>query len=188
MGLNMTSIANLTELKVQFLIREAYRWLGSMEETGEPNGGQIVSMFQNWDGHPDHVPWCMAFVQYCLKWAEYNWETTAGYCTMDDHYKVFPSEHCLTVWNKTPEECKTQTPEMGHIAIWAFTKDGKPTGAGHCGIVTGSKLDSRFFTTIEGNTKDGTGMNREGDGVYERVRNVTGSEGFMLLGFLKPWG
>jgi hypothetical protein len=42
--------------------------------------------------------------------------------------------------------------------------------------------------SVEGNTSDGTGINRDGDGVYERMRHIVSGAGVMRhLGFLDPW-
>lgn len=182
----MNSIGSLTEkeIKIKLLLAEATRWEGVKEE-GE-NTGQIVRLFQNWDGSPDVVPWCMAFVQFCTDAASHYYNELTGMCSQYPN-RLWPSEHCMTVWARTMDECKTDKPEVGSIVIWSHYKNGKPTGAGHAGIVI-RVLSNGNFETIEGNTSDGTGLNREGEGVYRKYRVAASSEGFVLLGFIKPFG
>lgn len=178
-------INNLSEkeIKVRLLISEAARWLGTKEE--KENSGAFIKMFQNWDNHPDQVPWCAAFVQYCLKMTLYTYDSLFQCCS--DFHKAFPTEHCMTLWAKTDDKYKTQIPQEGSIVVWSHIKNGKPTGTGHCGIVT-KAAPSQRFETIEGNTGDGSGINRDGDGVFARTRTLTGTEDFMVLGFILPFG
>jgi hypothetical protein len=171
------------EIARHLLIAEAQRWVGTKEEGN--NAGQIVSLFQGWDGSPDHVSWCMAFVQFCLKNVDLQVEAILG-STPYDHL-LAKSESCLNVWNNTPKTQRISTPREGSIAIWQHWKDGKATIAGHTGIVVGYKTGSDAFTTVEGNTGTGVGVVREGDGVYQRTRSVKGSNEMKLLGFLLPW-
>jgi hypothetical protein len=45
-----------------------------------------------------------------------------------------------------------------------------------------------MVTTIEGNTGDGAGVVREGDGVYVRERQMKVTSGSMqVLGFIRVW-
>ncbi len=173
------------EFKKQVLIMEAMRWIG-VKEIGN-NAGQIVGLFQSWDGSADQLPWCLAFVQYCLKQTQYSCDFLLAKCT--PWHCLPPTEHCLTAWNKTPDEFKDDYPTVGSIVFWSHYKNGKPTGSGHCGIVTGQKMDSNRFLSTEGNTGAEAGdINRNGDGVYSRVRSITNTENFVLLGFVRPWG
>lgn len=169
------------DIKINLLIVEANRWVGTKEEGN--NAGQIVTMFQNWDGSPDHVSYCMAFVQFCLKNVDAQYSAVLGECTKDRHL-LERSEHCLTVWNKSPLACRSDKPVEGSVVVWQHGT----SASGHTGIVTGLKMDSEFFTTIEANTSGGPGVERNGDGVYSRTRSVKGDGKMKVLGFLNPWG
>ena len=67
---------------------------------------------------------------------------------------------------------------------------GKATTSGHVGIVIRLLPDSingSRVETIEGNTGNGAGVVREGDGVYRRVRSLAGSDTMKVKGFLRCW-
>lgn len=168
------------EIKVRLLIAEALRWVGTKEE--QNNSGALVNLFQNWDGHPDQVPWCAAFVQYCLKMSCYTYDSIVQRCSK--WHNITQTEHCQTMFYKT--DTKVDLPQLGDIVVWAHYKDGKNTGSGHCGIVA-EIIDGHTFTSIEGNTSDGSGINREGEGVYMKQRTIKDSDTFKILGFLRPW-
>ena len=124
----------------------------------------------------------MAFVQFLLKNVDAQYGAVMGECTKETHV-LERSEHCMTVWNKSPKECRLDKPMPGSVVIWQHGN----TASGHTGIVTGVKLTPEFFTTVEGNTGPGAGVIREGDGVFEKTRSVKGSDKMKVLGFLNPW-
>ena len=168
-----------TELKTKLLVYEAKRWIG-VKETGGDNMGECVQMFQKAaDGIAGKESWCMSFVQFCLK---QNDKLCVDILGARGTHNLFVSEHCLTVWNKSPKSCQLNTPVVGSIAIWQM---GNST-AGHAGIVVAAYGDGTF-ETIEGNTGPGAGVIREGDGVYLKKRSVAGSGSMKLLGFLLPY-
>lgn len=159
------------------LCETAATYVGVREEGGY-NKGKMVEEFQRAvDGKAEGESWCMAFVQYCLK----KVDASGGAASW-----IFKTEHCLTCWNKTPKEARLTKPEVGSIVIWNHYQNGKPTTAGHTGIVE-KIVDANTMITIEGNTGAGDGINREGDGVYRRKRLIGNSGSFVVLGFLKPW-
>jgi hypothetical protein len=137
------------------------------------NRGREVEMFQRPIGGADGEPWCMSFAQFCIQ--------KAGAETKVDP-KVFRSEHCLTVWNKSPKSQQLSKPEPGSLVIWRHGN----SSSGHVGIVEKVHPDGTF-TTIEGNTSSGSGINREGDGVYRRKRDMNGAGSMRVVGFLKPF-
>ena len=171
---------NIEEIKTKLLVAEAMRWIGVKEEGN--NAGALVEMFQKAvDDKAQGESWCMSFVQFCLKNATYYYDSLYDACSR--MHNIRQSEHCLTVWNKTPKECRIDTPEIGSIVIWQHGN----TTSGHTGIVVGRKLDSDFFITVEGNTAAWNGVVREGDGVYARTRSVKGSGEMKVLGYLLPF-
>lgn len=99
--------------------------------------------------------------------------------------EIFRGEHCLTVWNRTPDTMKGQTPIAGAIVIWR--KIG--TAQGHCGIVEGLEASGKYLRTIEGNTGVlGARESRDGgDGVCRKVRPLRGFGEMTTVGFLYPF-
>jgi len=156
------------------LVDEASKWIG-VTEKGKDNCGPEVEMFQKAvDGKASGESWCLAFVQYCL-------DTVLLRHGLE---KELPqTEHCMTFWNQTPEARKSQSPEPGDIIIWNFAG----SASGHAGIVTGVSKDGKLLYTIEGNTGPEASVNREGDGVYKKVRNRKGSSRMKVVGFVRPF-
>jgi len=168
------------ELKKRLLIREAQRWEG-IKEVGGDNKGQVVEMLQKAvDGKAQGEPWCLGFAQFCIQ--QIDLEFDAIMMCSSNHANLPATEHCMTLWNGVDHIKQTQTPEPGCLVVWAFGD----TGNGHIGIVT--EVNGDTFKTIEGNTSDGAGINREGNGVYSRERKLTSGENFKIKGFIKPWG
>jgi hypothetical protein len=91
------------------------------------------------------------------------------------------SEHCLTVWHQTPPGMRQKFPQPGDIIIWQHGD----TQSGHTGIV--KEVHPNHLVTLEGNTGAGPGVEREGDGFYERKRMVTRSGDMRVLGFIRPF-
>lgn len=170
----------MTELKKRMLVFEAQRWVG-LKEVGGNNRGQVVEMFQKAvDGKASGEAWCLAFVQFCIQMVDKEYDFVRQ--MKASKAAVFGTEHCLTLWNKSGEGQKKKSPEVGTIVLW---RHGDTTN-GHAGIVT-ELLQNGEFKTVEGNTGDGKGVVREGDGVFERVRSVNGAGSMKVLGFIHPW-
>lgn len=171
------------EIKKKLLVFEAQKWIG-VREVGGANKGQIVEMFQKAvDGVAAGEPWCAAFTGFVIKTVD---ATMKAIEIDQDSTALALSEHVMTLWNKAPKEAKSSTPEAGSLVCWQLYKDGKPTGSGHIGIVV-KVVDSQKIETIEGNTNDGKGVERDGVGVYKRVRDIAGAGSMKVVGFLKPW-
>jgi hypothetical protein len=175
------------EIKTKIFLHEARRWIG-VREVGGDNHGQVVEMFQKAvDGKAQGEPWCLAFAQFCIHQAEETYAAIyGGLITLP----LFSTEHCITLWNNSQAR-RIQDPIPGCLVIWQFWKDGKPTSSGHVGIVEdiipAKFSDKETLRTIEGNTSDGQGVVREGNGVYSRLRSKSGSDSMKVLGFLKVW-
>lgn len=76
-----------------------------------------------------------------------------------------------------------ELPQIDSMAIWAQVKEGKQTGFGHAGIVSG--LVENGFKSIEGNTS-GEGV-REGWLVNENTHKIAEKNrinGLRLIGFV----
>lgn len=143
-----------------------------IKEVGGNNRGKMVEEFQKaLDGKAVGEPWCACFVAYCVKQIEAQERVRS---------KLTLSEHCMTMWRSNPARQKAK-PFIGAIVIWRK----KGSDSGHTGIVT--SFNAQVFQTVEGNTSDGSGLNRDGDGVYRRSRHLGGVPGFDTMGFLDPW-
>jgi hypothetical protein len=159
------------------LVEAAKVCVGVREKTGK-NDGPLVELFQETIGKANGEAWCMSFVQTLIAYVEVKLNVTSP---------VFASEHCLTVWNKTPKSSRVvHYPNPGAIAIW---RHGSTTN-GHTGVVVKWGRESSF-DAIEGNTTSGLNEKeeivREGGGVYatKRAKKTVGS--MQLVGFLKPF-
>lgn len=155
----------------KLLIAEAKKWVG-VHEIGGNNRGSQVEIFQKAvDGKASGEAWCMAFVQFCIKQVEQSQGIKSS---------IIKSEHCMTTWRGSEKSrCPAQP---GSVIIWRHGT----TDNGHTGIVVSVNADGSI-NTIEGNTSDGTGVNRDGDGVYSRKRNAVKEGDMIVQGFLKPF-
>lgn len=154
------------------LVEVARSFIGT-KEVGN-NGGEIVQRFQKAvDGKALGESWCMCFVQFCIKAVEQE---------LGIKSPIYRSEHCLQVWNNSPLAMRRMTPSPGRVMIL----QRRMTIAGHAGVVTGLlPPPSRTFLTVEGNTNSGKGIEREGDGVWEKRRVPEGNNLFLVVGFLQ---
>jgi len=140
-------------------------------EVGGDNRGPDVEQFQKAvDGKASGEPWCMAFIMFCIQRAEAETGILSA---------VFRSELVKHVWDHSPDDHKSQVPTMGSLIIWQYGD----SGLGHAGIVEAVLRDQ--VQTIEGNTGPGAGVQREGDGVYRKVRPLHDVGKMTLKGFLR---
>lgn len=168
----------------KIVIDIAKSYIGVTEEGGDNKGHQVEIFQKAVDNQASRESWCMGFVQYCLMEAEKKFKKDSE---LENINKViFVSEHCLEVWNKTDKKYKSSIPKIGDVVIWNFYVNGKQTTSGHAGIVTGVSADGKSVSTIEGNTGPGGKIERNGDGVYNKVRSVTGSASMKVVGFISP--
>lgn len=148
-----------------------------IRETGGNNSGPMVELIQETIGGHSKEAWCMAFVQTCIAFAEY--------CT-GVKSPVFASEHCLTVWEKTPKAQRVdKIPAAGAIVIWRHGT----SSSGHTGIV--ESCDGVNFKAYEGNTESGVNPQnvvvRDGGGVYYTKRALKPTGSMKVVGYLKPF-
>jgi hypothetical protein len=168
------------ETKRLLLVNECKKWIG-IKEVGGDNKGQMVERWQKAiDQKASQEAWCMAFVMSMIIDIDKLCLNVFADTQMSSINK---SEHCLTVWNTAPSRLKFQTPLPGYIAIWQHGN----TTLGHAGIVVEGMNHNYEFKTVEGNTGDGSGVIREGDGVYLRTRSLKSQGAMKLLGFLSVW-
>ena len=157
------------------LVALAASYIGIKEAGGDNKGPEVEQFQKAVDGRAQGEPWCMAFAQYCI--------------SLIAESRIYPSEHCMTVWNKSPDDMRSSLPSAGFLVIWNYTG----SAAGHVGIIeevitTGSTI--RALVTIEGNTaapNDGTEVERNGDGVHRRVRNIHIVGKMQIMGYIDPF-
>lgn len=154
------------------ILIDAARALIGVKESGGDNKGPVVSWMQGTCGIAEGQPWCMALAQSCVAYAE----TYSGRIS-----QLYAGEFVRSVWNNTPGILKRKVPERGVLTIWQMGN----TIRGHCNICVGVSGD--FQMGVEGNTSDGKGMNRDGDGCFLRKRSIFSTDGFKILGYLKPF-
>jgi len=134
-----------------------------LKEEGN-NHGQAVKLFLKSTGLGGGYAWCMAFVYWAFEEAAKE---------MGVANPLIRTAHVLHQWNNIdPAHKFTKFPQVGDIFIMDFGK-----GNGHTGMVT--KVEGQFIHTIEGNTN--AQGSRNGDGVYERVRNQSAIKGYIRI-------
>lgn len=159
---------------MQELIRAAEKCIGAHEVGGNNKGPEVERFQKAVDGKAQGEPWCAAFVQFCVKEVEKNLKATVV---------VHPSEHCMTVWTRTPGVHRYKSPKPGFLVVWNY--EGSLNG--HIGIVS-KVIDEFTIETIEGNTSpDDKTIEREGDGVYRKVRTTKQVGRMKLVGFIAPF-
>lgn len=174
-------------VKARMLVAEAKRWVGIKEQGGD-NSGQMVERFQRAvDGKAHGEPWCMSFAQFCIIAVDY----LCGKMGIPDLVLasgVYKTEHCLTLWNKTPNVHRITNPEVGCLVIYQYyDRRGNPTSSGHVEIVT-KIINLKSFISIGGNTGGPPGeVVREGDGVFQKTRSIRGAGRMKVKGFVRVW-
>lgn len=159
------------------LVALAGTCVGIREKGGNNKGPEVKEFQKTVDGRASSEAWCMAFVETMIAFIEYDFKVKSP---------IFASEHCMTVWGKTPKAQRVKmSPLPGAIVIW---QKGN-SSSGHTGIVEGA--DEKNFTAYEGNTESGVNtkgkVERDGGGVYHTKRSRKGSGSMKVVGFLKPF-
>ena len=174
----------------------AYKYLHVREKTNNNDHPEIDRMLA-YLGLPKHLSWCAAF-------------SLINYKEASDELRIkqpFPKygrvsmlrQACISNPLKfryiTSDEVRLGSVRLqpGDLPLWANgtinTSRDKNLGRfqdfnGHTGLVV-QQLSPRSFRSIEGNTQPGPGGNqREGGGVYERIREINGGN-FRILGFCR---
>ena len=149
-----------------------------IHEAGVENHGRFVETYLRSVGLSAGAPWCAAFVHYRLLEAarELGLKLPAnfpvsGYCP---DYEDWGKRN--GVWLPADSH-----PLRGDLCLFYFPAKQR---VAHMGIVV--KPLRTVFWTVEGNTGPEGNVNREGDGVYRKLRRA-GSlgkyGGFVRLGF-----
>jgi len=147
-GLHAGGIVNYKNYengKSDCVIEIARKEIG-VREAGCENCGRRVEAYLGYVGFRKAAPWCAAFVSWVFGQAGFDRPRTAW------SPALFPSSRLI----------KQVFP--GSLAGIYFSSLKR---IGHCGIVESMRKD--WYTLIEGNTN--VAGNREGDGVYRRIRH-----------------
>lgn len=143
-----------------------------IKEQGGNNRGPMVELMQKTIEGADREPWCMAFVQTCLAYAELRTGKKSP---------IVATEHCMTAWRNSPQEQRVKTHPLKYaIIIWNY--DG--TDSGHTGVIIENNRQS-YLQSVEGNTGDES--MRDGDGVFYKKRDWIRTGSLRRVGFLKPF-
>ncbi len=145
-----------------------------IQEIGNNVGPEIEEIQKAIFGIADSQAYCMAFIHFIIGKVEKEFEIKST---------IHVSGSVLQTWLNSMT-LKVDVPEPGDVVLWQ-------TGewSGHAGIFRKHR-SIEIFETIEANTSSGSqGSQREGDGIYPRVRTFRGGRKFELKGFLRvfPW-
>lgn len=161
-----------------------------IHEMGGDNRGQMVERFQKAvDESADREPWCLGWTWYCILDTQNIVEKIIDGKYIMPHPQLYKSEHVLTMWNKSPKIQRVIEPAPGILSLWQhYNHAGKPTTSGHIEIIT-KVLGDGLLHTVGGNTSDSSpNVEREGDCVALKVRNLNYRYGSMRpLGLLSVW-
>jgi hypothetical protein len=172
----------IPSVKKRMLCHEVQRWVG-VTEVGGDNSGQIVEMFQkSVDGKAQREAWCLSFIFFCIQ--EVDKLANSIFLQSLHPTLLKPTKHCMTLFRASKPQI-LKTPEVGSIMLWEYVRNGKPTDQGHAEVVL--EVHQDHVVTVGGNTSDGQQVNRDGDGVYKRVRSVLGSPTMVVRGYLRVW-
>ena len=116
--------------------------------------------------------WCDAFVDWCF-YRAYGVATAKSLlCGNFDDYTVASAQ----MYGK--HNALHTDPVVGDQIF--FTRNGKPSGCYHTGIVT--KVDKNYVYTIEGNTSPLSGVRDNGGGVYAKKYLLTNYKNKLIFG------
>ncbi len=150
------------------------------------NAGRLVESIQKTVGRAEKEAWCLSTIMTAIAYVE---ERRNVKCPLP------ATEHCMTLFKWAMEnDCLNDDPKEtdgvrpGDIMHWqyldyspAFQKYIEST-RGHAGVVIKA---GDVFETIEGNTGPGKEVEREGDGVFKKLRTLEGSGKMRVIGFVR---
>ncbi len=148
---------------------------GTREATGR-NDGLIVEEIQKTVGLSKGDSWCMAAAQAAIRLAENLSKKISP---------VYASGHCLTVMRKSigAQIPLSKKPAEGDIIIFQHGD----TESGHCeGII--KLAPPKIAFTMGGNTSGNPGVDRDGNGVFFKMRDLGQTTGAMhIVGYVRPF-
>lgn len=136
----------------------------------EPNGGKDVRAYLLNCDPPitEAAPWCAAFVQYCT-------DRAAKGAGVRNPLDAVPLEAYVPSYFALAKEHGWVIPasmaDVGDLVLFEWA--GGPRRWNHIGFVAKPPNKVGAFWTVEGNTSSGdAGSQRDGDGVFHRVRST----------------
>lgn len=147
--------------------------VGICEEGGD-NKGPMVEAFQVTIGGACGESWCLSFVQALTAYVEERYNLVSN---------LPLTELCMNLWQNAPKDSKfvkEKEPQPGDLVVWQYGNTSK----GHVGIVTANAFRAIF--TVEGNSSDSKNIDREGQGVFKKIRTKTGTTTMRLVGYVRP--
>ena len=149
-----------------------------IREATNRNDGFEVSMIQDTIGGAINEAWCMSAQQSAVAYAEHH----TGRKSL-----LYPSEHCMTTWRKSPESMRIPVEKIRPGDILILNHQGSDSG--HVWALRARIKGSRI-ETLEGNTTQGIENEvivREGGGFYICRRNMNGEGNMVAIGWLRPF-
>lgn len=156
-----------------------YRHIAELAvDAAEDNIG-VVEETENWSPYIKQylasvnilfpAPWCGAMCYFRIHKA-------AGSQDLED-FPVTGYVPLFVKWAKKHDRYKNvediksgkYTPKKGDLLVFYFETLGR---VAHIGFVKSFDSDKKTFISIEGNTSDGSGVDRDGEGTYQRNRTV----------------
>lgn len=157
---------------VENALSVARNQVGVREEPPGSNTGRMVSQYLSSVGLAPGYPWCAAFVYWVIEFA--------GWVLRMTELPFIRTASCEMIrrWAEENDLLRSH-PVPGDVFL--YVASGR---ASHTGFVT--SVNGVRFTTIEGNTN--LGGSREGIGVFQRSRPLSGPYQFVRWGDLLPDG
>lgn len=119
--------------------------------------------------------WCDAFVDWCFQKA---YGITTAKSLLGGNFDDYTVASC-SMYQK--HNALGNVPKKGAQVF--FTRNGKPSGCHHTGIVY--KVDSKYFYTVEGNTSGASGVVSNGGGVAKKKYAMASYKNSVLFGYPK---
>jgi len=141
-----------------------------IEEAGGDNKGEMVEAFQSTIGGAGGESWCLSGPQALAAYVEDRLNVACN---------LYLTEWVDELWRKTPKEYRLNDPVRGCLILWRYGNTSK----GHVEIVTADHY--KVVSTIGFNTSPSGIVDREGDGVYAKIRSKIGTSNMQVIGYLK---
>lgn len=165
-----------------------------VRETNGPNRSPEIDKFHDYAGLPYGNPWCLMYVNYMyhLTLSPYGFEPYTKTARVSYLYKyALKHKYLYQVKFDKALAYGAQEAEPGDMVIWLknyneniIVNDANPSG--HVGLII-EEIEPGKFRTIEGNTSSGdSGSQRDGDGVFVRIRTINLTAGFRIEALVKP--
>lgn len=142
------------------------------EKESGVNSGPFIKLLQETVGEAAGEAWCLSFVQSLVAFVEKT-----------DNLKspLAATESCLDLWTQSKTTQQMIVPVPGSLIVWRHGASAQ----GHVGIIIADY--GSYFMTVEGNTGNGSGIIREGDGIYLKMRSKERVGDMIQLGFLRAF-